>query len=363
MNKKKDFSEKPVEDVLAICLDLIKKDKWTIQDCLEHFPHHKNELEMLLKKYVYLNKYPAHSPRLIFKENGYKQLVGKLSASQSVTFQHFIHNIKSMFSWKIKWSLGVIQIIIITLLALTAVTGGVVYASDEAEPGDPLYGLDRAVEQLGLALAVNPESAAQFHLEIAIERLEEARGRLLENDFENVEIALNSYGDEISLLAQIAGRLGGADQEELTESVNTELAVHQKVLTGLLDEVPQQAQEAIQRAITASNLEFEKQPGPPEGAGPPEEVGPHENAGPPEEAGPPKTPPGLNKKDCTYNISAEDALALEEMAAAYGIKYKAILRMFCDLGSLEQVEQKLQGKQSPPVKQGPPGINPGRGRP
>ena len=59
MNKKKDFSEKPVEDVLAICLDLIKKDKWTIRDCLEHFPHHKNELEMLLKKYVYLNKYPA----------------------------------------------------------------------------------------------------------------------------------------------------------------------------------------------------------------------------------------------------------------------------------------------------------------
>ncbi|MCK4830031.1 hypothetical protein KA005_80675, partial [bacterium] len=187
MNKKKDFSEKSVEDVLAICLDLIKKDKWTIQDCLEHLPHHKNELEMLLKKYVSINKYPAHSPRLIFKENGYKQLVGKLSASQSVTFQHFIHNIKSMFSWKIKWSLGVIQIIIITLLALTAVTGGVVYASDEAEPGDRLYGLDRAVEQLGLAFAANPESAAQFHLELAVERLEEARGRLLEHDFENVE--------------------------------------------------------------------------------------------------------------------------------------------------------------------------------
>ena len=90
MNKKKDFSEKPIEDVLAICLDLIKKDKWTIQDCLEHFPHHKNELEMLLKKYIYINKYPTHSPRLIFKENGYKQLVGKLSVSRSVTFQNSI---------------------------------------------------------------------------------------------------------------------------------------------------------------------------------------------------------------------------------------------------------------------------------
>ncbi len=375
MHKEKDFSRKPIENVLAICLDLIKKDKWTIQDCLEHIPRHKNELEILLKKYVYLNKYPAHSPRLIFKENGYKQLVGKLSASQSLTFQHFIHNIKKVFSWKIRWSSSVIQIIIVTLLALTAITGGVVYASDEAEPGDPLYGLDRAVEQLSLALTTNPESAAQFHLELAVERLEETRGRLLEHDFENVEIALNSYGNEISLLAQIIDELDDADQEALAESANNALAIQKEVLTGLLDKVPQQAQEAIQRAITASNLKFEAQPGPPEGAGPPEDAGPPENAGSPEKAGPPEnagpsekagppdTPPGLTIKDCTNNISAEVALALEEMAAAYGIKYKAISRMFCSLGSLEQVKQKLQGKPSSPVKQGPPGKAPGRGRP
>lgn len=335
MNKKKDFYEKPIEDVLAICLDLIKKDKWTIQDCLERLPHHKNELELLLKKYVSINKYPTHSPRRDFKKNGYKQLVGKLSASQSEVSQNPIHNIKSVFSRKIKWSLSFIQIIIITLIALTAVTGGVVYASDEAEPGDLLYGLDRAVEQLGLALTTNPESSAQIHLELAVERLEETHGRLLENDLENVEIALSSFEDEISLLTQIIDELGDADQEAFAESANNALTVKQEILSDLLDKVPQQAQAAIRKAITASSQKFEAQSDPPEGAGPPEDAGPPEkadspekagppeSAGPPEKAGPPDPPPGLTIKDCTNNISAEEAQALEEMAATYGIKYKS----------------------------------------
>jgi len=77
-----------------------------------------------------------------------------------------------------------LQIIIITMLALSAATGGVVYASDTAEPGDLLYGLDQAVEQVHLNLAPNAEAAAEIHLEIASERLEEAQGRLAASDFE-----------------------------------------------------------------------------------------------------------------------------------------------------------------------------------
>ncbi|MFA5890394.1 MAG: DUF5667 domain-containing protein [Actinomycetota bacterium] len=59
---------------------------------------------------------------------------------------------------------------------------GVAVAADTAVPGDSLYGVDRAIERLQLAMARSPESEVNTHLAQAAERLGEidvlrARGR------------------------------------------------------------------------------------------------------------------------------------------------------------------------------------------
>ena len=96
MNNERDLNQLSIEDALAICLDAIRKDEKTLHDCLEQFPHHKIELERLLKKYIYLNKYHVHSPRRDYKKNGYQQLAGRLSASQSKMSQNPLNHIKSL---------------------------------------------------------------------------------------------------------------------------------------------------------------------------------------------------------------------------------------------------------------------------
>ena len=381
MNNKKYFKEVSIEDALATSLNLLNQGQCSTEDCLRRFPSHRVELEQLLKKYIIIHSHPKLSPHSEFSRLGYQQIIDHSNNSQSVTFQPSFRNIRYKPVRKLKWRFSMVQILIIVMLALTALTGGAVYASDGAEPGDMLYGLDRAIEQLRLIIASDSESAAQLHLGFAVERLEEALSRLSDNDFENANIALNFYGEEISSLAKLVGSAGGVDQEALAELVNAALAIHQDVLTNLLNIVPEQALEGIQNAINVSIKEFDFSFGPPEGTGPPEDpglpesaalpesaglpegTGSPENAGPPEDVGALGNAIGLTLKDCFANISKEDAQALVEMAATYGVKYEEILRVFCVVGSLEKVEELIPKGFDILPGGGPPIDVPGGGRP
>ena len=64
------------------------------------------------------------------------------------------------------------------VLAMGVGFGGVAIAADNAGPGDPLYGLDQAIEEVKLQLTSDDEAEAELRLKFAHERLEEAVGEL-----------------------------------------------------------------------------------------------------------------------------------------------------------------------------------------
>ena len=287
MNSKKHPTRKLLNEVLATCLDDLRQDKASLCDCLERFPQYRDELEPLLRKSLILNNISEVKPRPELITNVFCQLMEQLSTRQSVTKQPLVRNINNTNGFIFHRRLSMLQIIIALVFALISATGGVVYASDAAEPGNSLYGLDLAIEQLGLFLAPNGEAAARLHLDYASERLEEARGRLVEGDIENTILALEAYGKEIASLAQLLGN----EQGDLTYLVNTALSVHQEILTGLLSITPVEAHDAILGAIENGKLSFdtlgEVQNGKEPAAAPPDEVPP---SAPPMEV-PPVVPP------------------------------------------------------------------------
>jgi hypothetical protein len=142
--------------------------------------------------------------------------------------------------------------LIAAMLLIVSAIGGTTYAVDQAAPGDRLYGLDLAVEKLQLDLATNPQSKAELNLAFAQERLEEARGRLEEGDVENMETALDEYGATIAALAQLVGSAEGADPEALADLLLAAFAIHVTRLEALREELPEQAQAGIERALEAS---------------------------------------------------------------------------------------------------------------
>jgi hypothetical protein len=269
-----------IDEAIANCLEAINDQGSSIEDCTARYPQYKNELVELLGLVYSIKILDQISPRSQFVENASQRLVSKLP-NRNVSYREKTRPIKRQRQ-RLRLNFGVVRMVAIIVLALSVFTGGTAFAADSAEPGDTLYGLDLTFEQIQLSLAPTQEAAARIHLNIANERLEEAESKLGEGDYDNGNVALVAYEQEMATLADLVGGETGIDQEELTELVVAEASRHLEVLEGLLEKVPEPAHKGILRAIEASNKPKKNVPqGPPEDrpVGPPED----KTTGPPED--------------------------------------------------------------------------------
>ncbi len=115
------------------------------------------------------------------------------------------------------------------------------------------YGLTRAWEKVQLAFTFNSEKESELYLKFAERRLSESL-EILEEDEEKAKELLEEYeeslerGNEISRIAQQAGK----NITKVTELVAIATTIHEDVLKGVLEKVPEQAKLPIQRAINSS---------------------------------------------------------------------------------------------------------------
>ncbi len=131
-----------------------------------------------------------------------------------------------------RWAVaGVVTALV---LALMLSSGGVIYAADAAVPGDPLYGLDQAVESARLGLTHRPESVMNLLLALADERLLEAEELAAMQDEVNLGVVLENYGATVSSLARTLGTVEDADKAELTTMLDNAFSKHEGRLTRIL---------------------------------------------------------------------------------------------------------------------------------
>jgi hypothetical protein len=110
---------------------------------------------------------------------------------------------------------AVAGLLLAIVLAVTTGSAGLIYAADGAAPGDPLYGLDRALEQVRLSLARDPQVRMRLWLSFAEERLEEALTLEQRGDQEHLLAARDSYEAAISSAIQVVG----ADPHPVAEKI------------------------------------------------------------------------------------------------------------------------------------------------
>jgi len=280
-----------IVEILANCLERMEAGA-SLESCLADFPNQAAELEPLLRMTQQMKHLTNVGPRRTFARSAHLHLENQLAASgKDVTFKPLnrLTRQQPKLLPQRKFSMSMLQLMIAAVLALAATTGGAAYAANASNPGDVLHGLDIAMENVQLNLAPDVASKVQLRLEFASERLAEAQAMFSENDADDGLEALNEYGTQISAIAQLIGSSDGADQEALALLLETAQGIHQDVLTNLLDKVPEQAKESIQRAIDASNspIGIPEDTGAPDGVGAPNDAGAPEGAGAPDEAGPP----------------------------------------------------------------------------
>lgn len=141
----------------------------------------------------------------------------------------------------------------IVLLGLLGGGGGVVYASNAAIPGDFLYPIDRAGENMQMALTRNPADKAELELKFLDERIDELEEVLKKNgnsdkSKKNIEKAIDgvdkAYGrTEEMIQAHVEGTVSDVVHERVLEMQEENTAKHEIKLQEIKDKVVEKTEE------------------------------------------------------------------------------------------------------------------------
>lgn len=135
---------------------------------------------------------------------------------------------------------GFAPAIILIILAAVGITGvGTTVAANNSVPGDPLFGLDKAIEEVQVSLATNDETQAKIKLEIAKERLNELE--TLESTNRAVDPAVTeaqlAISDATTTLSTVETKfkenkitLKSTDLQALLTELQSLLVTHQRLI-------------------------------------------------------------------------------------------------------------------------------------
>ncbi len=141
------------------------------------------------------------------------------------------------------------------LLAFALITSsvGVVYASGEALPGDPLYRVKRSVEEVRLALSQSARGDANLLADFTDERLSELEALAATGRDENLAEAVDNYRNSVERLMSLVDASKASGSSVSLVDFQSLLDQHIRTLERVQGQVPQPAQEAIKSAIERSS--------------------------------------------------------------------------------------------------------------
>lgn len=156
---------------------------------------------------------------------------------------------------------GFLPLIPAIIIGLVALGGGVVAASQNAIPGDALYGLKTATEKVRVALSFTNSEKAKTHLSITLEKLEEIEKLHSQGaSAKHISDAAKLLKEHQEAAVEEVGQSGetGQNAVDLAKRLQTNSEQQQNVLSDVLNKVPETAKESIQHAIESSAKGLQK---------------------------------------------------------------------------------------------------------
>lgn len=312
-----------IETALAQSLEAIEMGGKTVTECLQEHPEIRGELEDLLLLASTLRDTTDLAADPEFQAKLRQRIIDHIQEhSPALVTSRNMGTLRSVINAILMRPM--LRLALATLLVVVLLSGGVIYASAQALPGDLLYPVKTIIEEIRLNI-LGEGAKHDLHKEFAEKRLIEIEGLIDDGRYEYLPLAVGSY---ITSVDVATGTLLDDEVqkweviEEKGLELDQNLARHIEILIGLMDKLPPQALPAIEHAIEASSKGKEKleerfpdglpgggqkpesppvqekpepePPGPPEGAGPPTQANPQGAPGQPE---PPQGTPGPPPKD------------------------------------------------------------------
>ena len=247
------MNNKLLSEILAQCLDDIKSGRADIEECLNQYPAYRQELEPLLSLAVHIQP-PEVEPSDEFRENTRMELVKKISAlpapvTKQPSSRLLYQKNKNLNPLR---RLKMIPAIVSIVLALSMAGGGTAYAAQSSLPGDGLYEVKLASEQVGLAFTFGESSKVEQHLVLAQKRINEAEALMNQNRPDDLPQAGEQYGKALERLQNALQNVPEDVSASIAEQVAQSTGRHLLVLNDIYNRVPDEAKAGIENAINVS---------------------------------------------------------------------------------------------------------------
>ena len=238
-----------IEDILAVCIEDIRAGRFTLEECLTRYSDMRSQLEPLLRLAVSIQKPPEYSPSADFKVRTRVQLMEYIHAGH----KRERWNIPLVFGMKHAWRSGWLRttaIVLVVLLVISASGTGTAYASQASLPGDSLYPVKMATENVRRIFTF--DEAARIELELAFmdTRLQEI-GTLVEKNPGKVASAVTGYKDNVAKVVESAEKAGAGYSEKM-EMVARAASKHISAIDDIHDEFDLAEGESLQQAANVT---------------------------------------------------------------------------------------------------------------
>lgn len=139
------------------------------------------------------------------------------------------------------------------VVVFTLPTSALAATKPGVKPGSFFYFFDTAFERVNLFFTFSPEKKAKKALVYADERLTEAEALAEGKNTNAIKTAVANYESNIALAAEESKQIKDKEKAEgLFASIADNTSKHQEILSDVLSKVPDDAKEAITKAIEAS---------------------------------------------------------------------------------------------------------------
>jgi hypothetical protein len=186
--------DKQFNTVLDECLERILVNGETVAQCLEKYPAYAAELAPLLQTAVIASEAVDIQPSPEFKARARFQLRTEMARADE-------KKKRSIFAWQPRWAVAVITVVVVVLLG-----GGTVYAasSDDTIPGNPLYAVKLATENVRLALTASDTAKAEVYTTLVDRRVVEIERLMERGKTELAQRTLTRLSNHLNKMAQLS---------------------------------------------------------------------------------------------------------------------------------------------------------------
>jgi hypothetical protein len=183
--------DKELANILNDCLERLLQGE-TIEQCLQDYPQHAQEIEPLLQTAMAAKKTLAIQPSAEFKARARYQLQSVLKEAKPKRGLPFL-------SWQPRWATA-LTIGLVFLLA----GSGTVAAAGNSMPDSPLYPVKLAAEQAQLGLTFSDIGKAKLYVELADKRVAEIAYMVNQGKPEEIEATVQRLNNHLAMIVSLS---------------------------------------------------------------------------------------------------------------------------------------------------------------